>query len=69
MPGLDFLGEYAKLFSSQEASREMVELLKRIPVNNLNSPEELQKYLIVLDGLEVESRRFGREKRIVYKKE
>ncbi len=68
MPGLDFLGEYAKLFSSQELSREMEEFLKHLP-DDITSPEELQKYLIVLDGLEVESRRFGREKRIVYKKE
>ncbi len=67
MPGLDFLGEFAKLFSSQEASREMEELLKHGP-DKAKTPEEFQKYLIVCDGLEIYSSLLGRKKKIIYKK-
>lgn len=68
MPGLDFLGEIAKLFSSQEASREMEEFLKHLPIN-INSPEELQKHLEILSGLKFVSSPLGRKKEIHYKKE
>ena len=68
MPGLDFIGEFAKLLSSQEASREMQEFLKHLAIN-INSPEELQKNLEVLGGLEFVSSPFGRKKEIHYKKE
>lgn len=68
MPNLDFLGEFAKLFSSQEASREMEEFLKHLPTY-INSTEEFQKYLEVLSGLKFVSSPFGRKKEIRYKQE
>lgn len=61
MPGLDFLGEIAKLLSSQEASREMVEILKHLP-DDINSHEEFQKCLKDLNGLNIKRTLFGGKK-------